>query len=127
MGLNFVWENDARTILRFEASGAWTWPEYDNFIDELIVAVKAENHVVHIILTPGEQIPSGSPIPHLRRVTRLLPPNVGKIIVAGGNLFVRSINSALSKVHPIMSQKLMFAANLDEARNMLKKISEMKT
>jgi hypothetical protein len=122
MGLNFIWENDAKTILRFEADGEWTWPEYDKFIDTLVEEVKAQNHEVHIIVLAAKQFPPGSPIPHLRRVTKLMPDNVGKIVISGGNLFVRSINTAVSKIHPAMSKQLMFAADPEEARTMLKRI-----
>lgn len=123
MGLKFTWENETKTILRFDADGDWTWIEYDNFVDEVIKEVEAQDHVVHIILVAAPNLPPGSPIPHLRRVSRLLPQNTGKVIVAGGNLFLRSINTAVSKVFPLMSNRLMFAANLQEAHALLSKIT----
>jgi hypothetical protein len=122
MGLSYTWENEAKTVLRFSAAGEWTWIEYDNFIDQLLQEVKAQDHIVHIILISAEQFPPGSPLPHLRRVSKLMPDNVGKIIVTGGSMFIRSINTALSKVLPKTGKQLMFAADINEARAMLRKI-----
>src|SRR4051812_19080688 len=123
MGFTRVWENDTKTILRVESHGEWTWVEYDCFVDDLVTVVKKLDYVVHMIILPAEKFPQGSPLPHLRRIPKILPQNVGKIIMVDGNIFFRAINTALIRVHPKMSKCILFAATVHEARSLLKNLN----
>jgi hypothetical protein len=127
MGLQRFWENDTKTVLRVESSSAWGWVEYDSFIDDLVAEIKKLDHVVHVILLPFAKFPQGSPLPHLRRASRILPENVGKIIMVGGNLLFRSVNIALIKVNPKMSKRVIFVASIDEAWSLLKSLDVAQT
>jgi hypothetical protein len=66
---------------------------------------------------PGATMPKGSSMPHFQRAMRIMPPNVGLVVLVTSNTFARTIVSIFSKVYPSADNtKLVMVGSLAEAR-----------
>jgi hypothetical protein len=115
MDIPVVWENDEKTILRFDERVPWTWAEFDQAVDRLVTMMRSVNHTVHILVFSPERFPSGFPLVHFQRVVLLLPPNTGLIVLLNNTPFQRRLNHILMTIFPGLKKQLVFVDTVEEA------------
>lgn len=127
MPLNVVWDNEAKTIIRSEGVGEWTWEEFHEALQKIVEMMKTVEHRVDLIHNhvPGSRRPSGSGMPHFQRAIRIMPPNIGLNIFVNTNSFGRAIVSIFTRVYGGQSSgKLIMVASLEEAYALIRKDRE---
>jgi len=122
MGIDVIWDNEAKTIIRYVYDGRWTWEDFDK---ARALAVQLEDTVPHQVdaivdVQKSSVLPTGT-ITRAREVGGTAPvlnPKEGISVIVGAGAFVRSIYDVLRKVYPelIRRRGLFFAKSLDEAR-----------
>jgi hypothetical protein len=81
MAIHIIWDDPERTILRFENEGEWTWQEFDQKVDEVIVLARSIRGQIAVIAVLAGPLASGYPIPHYQRAWKQLPDNINPVVV----------------------------------------------
>jgi hypothetical protein len=125
MPTKIEWDNDAKTIIRLEFSGSFTWKEYDEAVDQVYALIKAAPHHVDIIsfMQPTVRIPKGDAIIHIKRAFTTRPKNMRKGMLIGSDLFGATLVQALVKVKGIFDV-FIAVESVDAARAFLTKLDQ---
>jgi hypothetical protein len=119
MPLKIEWLDTEQSIICCTGEGTWTWDEYHTTLDTIMNDFKIVQKRVDLVIdrAPGSNMPKGSSMPHFQRAMRIMPPNVGLIVMVTTNGFARAIVSIFSKVYPNNdTAKLVMVGSLSEAR-----------
>ncbi len=119
MPLKVEWLDNQKTIMGCTGSGTWTWDEYHQALDQIANEFKATQSRVDLVIMsePGAIVPKGSSMPHYQRAMRIMPDNLGLLMMVTTNTFARTIVSIFTKVYPNKDNvKMMMVASLNEAK-----------
>jgi len=119
MPLKAEWLDTQKTIMGCTGEGTWTWDAYHEALDNIANQFKAIQRRVDLVImsAPNAIVPKGSSMPHYQRAMRIMPPNLGLLVMITTNTFARTIVSIFSKVYPSKDNlKLVMVASLYEAR-----------
>ena len=120
MPLKVEWLDTRKTIMGCTGEGTWTWDAYHEALDNIATQFKATQNRVYLVImsAPNAIVPKGSSMPHYQRAMRIMPPNLGLLVMVTTNTFARTIVSIFSKVYPNKDNvKLIMVASLGEARS----------
>ncbi len=119
MPLKIEWLDNEQTIICCTGEGTWTWDDYHQALDEIVNMFKTVQHRVDLVIdrAPGSAMPKGSSMPHFQRAMRIMPHNVGLLVMVTSNAFARTIVAIFTKVYPNKDNaKLLMVGSLIEAR-----------
>lgn len=117
MRITFQWEDAERTLLLLRLTDGWTWVEYHAVVSQLVVSIQQLDYAVDVIVENTARIPfpSGKALSHLRRIMRMVPDNIGVIVIVSANPFVKTINHILFRVMPKTREIGELADTVEEA------------
>src|SRR4051812_15943586 len=106
MPMNVVWDDDAKTIVRCDYEGKWTWNDVSICYDEVVKLMKTVPHPVSIIhnMAQSAGIPNGA-ITNVHRFTAHLPDNWGFSVVVGSGTFIEALMSVFTKVYKKLGER----------------------
>jgi hypothetical protein len=83
MPIKLYWDNEEKTIARYDFEGRWTWDEYLTIMADLAEMMRSVDHTVNAIgnMKLGIMPTSGSAMSLARAALRKLPANRGIIVV----------------------------------------------
>lgn len=117
------WDNDDKTVLRYDLAGRWTWDEFFAAFDEGTKMLAEAQHTVHFIVNPIDLMSKGYLPPGVLQNTltlyRRTKANAGATVIVGGSPLFRSLNGIGQRIYPRIAQRMHFADSLDEARKLL--------
>ncbi len=121
MAITLLWDNEAKTALRLDFRGQWTWDEYDTAITETSAAIAHAGRSVDVIhnLLEGARMPLGYFLPHFQAALNLMEGNLGFVVIVGGSHSMRVLLSLFIETFTIVHHKVVFANSVDEARQIL--------
>ena len=120
MPVHVIWDDESKTIARCIGEGPWTWEEYHTALSQLVEDFKRVDHRVDLIIDRenGSSMPAGSPMPHFQRAMRIMPRNVGLVLLINTNTFARALVSMFSRIFTTQKHaKLVVVGSLEEAGN----------
>lgn len=126
MAIVTLWDNRDKTAVRLEFESEWKVADLESAIqttDELIGSV--EHQVDIIIDIEGASLPKDFMSLAKQLLANPQPrPNEGNRVIVGANNIVRSGYSAIQKAfgEKLAGREVLFAANLGEARAMLRNL-----
>jgi hypothetical protein len=117
MNIHFRWANGEQTLLLLTLEEGWTWAEYHDVVRQLATMIRQLDYTVDAVveITSRVPFPSGSALSQLRQVARILPENIGVIVVVSPNPFVKTINNILIQMTPKLRQMVELADTREEA------------
>ena len=131
MGIEVVWDSDAKNVLRYIYDGRWTWSDLEKAREVAAQYEKSVAHRVDVIVDVQKSslLPNGT-ITRARQVATTAPtthPNEGITVIVGAGAFVRSIYDVMLKVYPDMIRRrgILLAKNLQEARELIVKNGDL--
>lgn len=103
MALEVKWYDEAHTILLGIIAKDTTWIDYHAAIDKIVYEASQCTYRVDVIFFDDVGMPSGSPLPHIKRgITKLAEQeNIATSIIAGSrgsSGFVRAIFEVVGKM-----------------------------
>ena len=135
MGVEVVWENEEKTVLRFIYLKGWTWDDVYTGGKQAREMMDSVSHPVVSIIDyqAGGILPSGVPV-HFRNMQKILDAknNSGINVVLAGSTakaFANSFIKLFRQTFPDAKQnaKWFVVDNLDEARKLaIEKANELK-
>ncbi|MDX2075642.1 MAG: hypothetical protein SFZ02_04380 [bacterium] len=116
MSIDVSWDDEAKTIIRWDFSEKWTWDEFHEAFRVSIEMNIGINYRVDVIpnATQSPHMPLGA-LSEFRRLDEQLPKNVKLIVVAGSSPFTRSMIELFGKIYRAQSWRT--AKSLAEARD----------
>ncbi len=99
MSIELFWEDDAKTILRFNFVGGWTWDDYYPLHEQGNQMAQAIPHIVHSIvdLRQNRSVPTNT-ITHLTNIANRQIPNAGLKVIITNNRFLHILHSTGVKI-----------------------------
>ena len=115
MGIQVVWDDEAKSILRWDFETDWGWDDFRRAFEKSVDMGGDVGYRVDVIPYAGaiQQLPMGA-LREFQRIERNLPDNTGLIVITGGNTFTNAIINVFAKVNRINTW--MTAKTLEDAR-----------
>ncbi len=119
MGIHVTWDNEAKTVIRFDFDTTWTWSDFSAAIMEGRALMKTVSHNVHSLLNlpSGMAMPGGNALSNLQRIIRTMPPNMGISVIANGSSLVNALANIVTRVY--RAQQFITVNSLEAARALL--------
>jgi hypothetical protein len=104
-------------ILRMRFETHWTWLDFQTVVREAVELSKPTGRRVDVIadVSEGLTVPEGA-ISQFGTIDRLLPDELGLIVVTGGGTFQNMLIELFRKVKPLQGEYWRTAKNLEQAR-----------
>lgn len=122
MSITVQWDNDDKTVIRYDFTGYWNWTEFREQAQTAFAMTRSVEHHVDTIsnFLPGTHIPKDAFL-HFRRVMTDAPPNRGVNVIVGASQFIRVLVTVFSRVYTQLGKRLILADSLEDARHILAK------
>jgi hypothetical protein len=120
MSITVNWDNDDKTVIRYDFAGQWDWADFRAATVEAFALTRSVTHRVDSIsnFQPGSNLPSDA-LFQFSRIMKVAPPNRGTTVIVGGTMFINNLVSIFSKIYKPLGARLLIASTLDEARKKL--------
>jgi hypothetical protein len=120
MPIQVHWHNEAKTILRYDFEGVWTWDDLYAAIRDVNGMMGSVPHRVDVIITMfnSRTIPSGALV-HMQSGSTRAASNWGMGVFVGNNPLVKALLTAFTKVYPRFNQRYTIASSLEEAEALI--------
>lgn len=115
MSFNVYWDDDARTILRWDQTGETTVASFRAAYKQSHELTAAIDHQFDLIIIGTHDMPR-FPISEMQNAFRNASPKQNMTIIISHNLLSRAIVGVLQKMGLGVTKRITLAANLDEAR-----------
>lgn len=120
MGIDVLWDDSERTILRYDFEPEWTWVEFWEAIDESNAMMLSVPYTVDFIGNfSNGKLPSIGSFRILKRSREVSPDNLGLIVLVGMNDFIRVLLEVFTKIYPALGARMVAVHTLEEARALL--------
>lgn len=120
MSISVCWDDEAKTIIRWDFSEKWTWDEFHEAFRISMDMGKGITYRLDVIpnATLSPNMPVGA-LSEFKRLDTQLPDTVALIVVAGSSPFTRSMIELFGKIYRIESWRT--AKTVDDAREYILK------
>ncbi len=127
MPVHVSWDDDAKTTVRWDYEGKWTWDEVAAALEQSNTMIRTTDHSVSIIhnLTASAGIPSGA-LTQAHRFTASQPENWDLTVVVGSGGFIDALVNVFGKVYRKLGEHYRAARTLDDARSIIARQKENK-
>ena len=119
MNIELVWDNEAKTILRYIYGRSWTWADFSMAAKEAYTILDSVEHKVSIIMDfqNANIIPQGAITQVQRAFSTPRHANILTTVIVGSssNTFLQAIAGVGRKLTRSNDWQLTFVANLPEA------------
>jgi hypothetical protein len=121
MGINIAWDNDARTIFRYDFEPEWTWDEFFAAKEQAKPLLDAAPHQFAVLInaTQMSHLPPDS-LANARHALRSGHPNAFLIVLVIQNAVVRATVITLRDIAPLAPRTIEITATLDDARALVR-------
>lgn len=122
MGIKIMWDNDERTIMRYEFEARWSWADLYAASDEGTARLDSVDHRVDVIadLRGTSHLP-GDFMQHAGRIAGGTHPHRGIVVVVGASPVLRGLSNTVGFLYRKATKDLRFADSLEEARTLIAK------
>ena len=121
MGIQVVWDNDEKTIIRYVFDVRWTWDDFYAARTDAYNLIDTVQHKIGVIFDapPNVTLPPNM-ITHSRSAISKTHENTHVVVVVVGNTYVRAMLTMVRKLSKKAAEKLELAPTLDEARALVR-------
>jgi hypothetical protein len=122
MPIHVQFDNELRTIIRYEFIGRWTWQEYHQTIQKAYELAKPVPYTVNMIL----DFSRGNALPHnalsMFGTSMKTPPRAFDFAVfVSESSFIQMLVTVFQRIHREVGAKLIYVRTLKEAREVAEK------
>ncbi len=116
MGIQLIWENDEKTIIRHIYDAEWSLEDYYRLIDTHVQTLTSVSHTVDIIndLRKVTHVPE-SILSAIRHAIRVAPPNEGINVMVGATMLIQMLVGSANISVKGESPMLIQANTIEEA------------
>ena len=123
MAIAMTWAEYELPLIYCEFEGTWNWNDFHRSAIEGIQMIQSVQPNVNVIVNGLRSLgmPPGSPFPHLGKMLRHLPPNVGLLIIVTERAFTQKAMAIMAKMYD-MQEQICTVNTLDEAERIIDSI-----
>jgi hypothetical protein len=120
MNIKVSWDNEDKTIIRYDFEGTWTWADFRTAAEEAFAMTRSVEHTVDTISNfyPGVMLPPNAMF-QFRQIMEDAPPNRGVNVIVGSSAFIRTMVMIFSSINRNLAKRLIVVDNLEQARGTL--------
>lgn len=123
MGIEIVWDNDEKTILRYIFDTHWTWDDFYTAKAEAYRQIDTVPHKVGVIFDAPEKITlPANMITHSKSAVSKTHDNTAIVVVVVTNLYLRTMLTLVMKLSKKAAETMRLVSSLDEARTLVYQI-----
>lgn len=118
MAITVSWLDDTQTMLRYDVSGAWTWQDLAEALNQGNDLMDSVSHRVEVIVDmsgsagmPANMIELGRRMTGIRR-----PENMGVVVVIQGGALLEALVGTMRRIYKGLDQSILYADTLEAAR-----------
>lgn len=130
MPINLLWENEAKTIVRMEVVGQWTWDEMYSASQEGYAMLESVQHIVDPIIDfrSSAAIPIYS-ITHARHMIGKRHPRTGLTVMVSSSALIHNLWDIFRKVYALFvrEEEFILVRTLEEAHTHLVRTQKNRT
>jgi hypothetical protein len=119
--IQVLWDNDEKTIIRWDFKGAWTWEDWYTSVNHALElrATVIEHPIVPAIfnLKSSGTVPMGA-LPHARSAMEMMDQR-DYVILANTSGFVRSLTEIFRVLNAVFAEKVYLARTVEDARALI--------
>lgn len=121
MSVDVRWDNEEKTILRYNFSGFWSWEEYFPSLARGRDMMRQQAHYVCVLndMRQAAHIPKGF-ITKARDVISTRPPNTGLSLFLTTSLLFKETYRVLGSIYPEIPPQYLLVETEEEALERLK-------
>jgi hypothetical protein len=119
MSIKVVWDNTERNIINFDFQGRWDWDELYAASDQATEMLDSVDYMVDFIMDIRETVIPKDFMAHAERLASGSHPHRGIMVVVGANGLLRTLGGGLRKLFPDATRNLVFAADVEEAYDII--------
>jgi hypothetical protein len=125
MPIEADWDNEDKTVIRYEFRGKYSAEEFEQILDKTDAMSDSVNHMVHylVIIYTGMWIPKGVSAP-IGRIYMADKPNRGVTVVVGASVPYKTVSEISQDLYQYMQPNArIFVRTVEEARTILNMLS----
>ncbi len=120
MGIQVVWDDEAKTIVRYTFGGSWAWDDFFAAVQTARQMIDSVPGAVGVIMetdTERTQYPPNM-LTNLRKALGSKHPRTKIIVVVAKNQFLQVMLSILTQIAGVSGKAIRVAHDLPEARKL---------
>jgi hypothetical protein len=123
MSVTVQWDNEAKTVLRYDIAGRWTWEEFYAAFEQGKQMMNDITYPVDFILHPLDMVSQTylppNTITQTMALNRQRTHNAGRTVVVSQSPVARTMLTILAKISSLVGQNYVIVKTLDEAHTVL--------
>jgi hypothetical protein len=120
MSIQVAWDNEAKTVIRFDFAGKWNWYGYEMAVGEAFGMAEGAGQLVDFIFNMKDSaaLAEGATF-YFKRTLELTPNSQSVLIIAHADATTEAAVALFSRIYKKLGERLLMARTLDKARAML--------
>lgn len=120
MGIQVVWDDEARTTIRFVFEAEWTWQDFDRAIEasRALRPDPTQRFAIIADFSHGAPPPMGA-LTRFKAAWDLVPYTLVAIAIVGGDAFIETLLHAFTRLYRRLAGRMVYAETLAAARQLL--------
>lgn len=117
MGIQVLWDNPEKTIIRYDFSDPWTWDEfYQVRVEGNNMAESVSHPVVALINLQGQVSLASGALVQGKRIARTKPENISMQVIVSTNGLIKSLFPVFARLNPNLANSYRVVPTLEAAR-----------
>ena len=117
MGIQVLWDNPEKTIIRYDFSDSWTWDEfYQVRVEGNNMAESVSHPVVALINLQGQVSLASGALVQGKRIARTKPENISMQVIVSTNGLIKSLFPVFTRLNPNLANSYRVVPTLEAAR-----------
>ncbi len=120
MPIQVVWDNESKTVIRFDFSKQWDWEEFWTAVRQSDTMMTAMPYRVDLIANfEGSASPPLGALGQFKRAIQEMAPSRSIVLIVPGSLLIDLLTSTFMRIYPTLGRNLTVASSVEEARQIL--------
>jgi hypothetical protein len=120
MAVQVCWDDDQKTIVRYDFDARWTW---DDFYEAYYQAIDMQASVTHRVdaifdMQQTRRLPDNALL-HLRNLSEKQPANMGYTVIVSSNSFILSLYTLAIQNHAKIAHYFRLVHKLEQAYSLI--------
>jgi hypothetical protein len=126
MAIQVYWEDDSKTIVRYDFEGTWTWDDLYKVFYQALAMETSVSHRVDVILDMRQsgRIPHNA-LTHIKNISDKEPPNIGLSVFVTSNRFLISLYNVGIKFYNKIGYYFRLTSTIEEAHALIAQDREL--